>query len=266
MGFRINSLAVSVIVTHILLTVLLVLSVVWRAQRALEIKARTLATEQTVCGPCSVPWIDGSLPPGCYVQSQSDKNGQCCCCKAGLFIDTLVKKSAETIFGEFRPRATAVVLNSGCVNERKIIGKVAGISYERLEEETREKDLVYWVKSAESYLDSVRYTNGRFYISIPGFYYVFSQIRYDHDPESVNDTDARQSHSLYKYSFKQGAKEKLLENTRTFAELYSSANNGTSFIGAVFKFEKDDEIMIKSSHTHKISGDDIENFFSLYVV
>ena len=115
-------------------------------------------------------------------------------------------------------------------------------------------------------MESVRYTNGRFYISVPGFYYVFSQIKYDHDHESVNDTDARQSHSLNKYSFKLGAKKKLLENTRTFAELHSSANNGTSFIGAVFKFEKDDEIMIKSSHTHKISGDGTENFFSLYMI
>ena len=132
--------------------------------------------------------------------------------------------------------------------------------------ETRERNLVYWVKSAKSYLESVRYTNGRFYISIPGYYHVFSQIKYDHDPTAVNDTDARQSHSLYKYSFRQGRKEKLVESTRAFSELQSSVNNGTSFIGAVFKFEKDDEIMIKSTHTHKLIGDDTENFFSLYII
>ena len=101
---------------------------------------------------------------------------------------------------------------------------------------------------------------------MPGFYFVFSQLKYDHDPESVKDAGARQSHTLQRYSFKQGRKETLLENTRAYSELYGPANNGTSFIGAAFQFEKDDQIMIKTTHTHKLSGDDSVNLFSLYII
>ena len=78
---------VSLIMTLILLAILLVLSIVWRTQRALEINA----TEQIICEPCSALRINGNLPPGCDVQSQGNKIGQCCC-KASLVIDALVKK------------------------------------------------------------------------------------------------------------------------------------------------------------------------------
>lgn len=266
-GWKIEPLTVSLVLTLILVSVQFILTLVWRIMRASALlRASTLGSEQTICQPCSALWIDGSLPTGCKEVKEDGENTGRCCCNAGLIIDTLVKKSAKTLFGDYRQRATAVVIDTNCTYDRKIMGKVSGIEYKRLMEETRERDLVYWVKSAESYLESVRYTNGRFYISIPGYYHVFSQIKYDHDPAAVDDTDARQSHSLYKYSFRQGRKEKLVENTRTFSELQSSVNNGTSFIGAVFKFEKDDEIMIKSTHTHKLTGGDTENFFSLYII
>lgn len=265
-GLKIEPLTVSLILTLILVSVQFILTLVWRIMRASAIlRASTLGSEHSICQPCSALWIEGNLPSGCEEEKDSENSGRCCC-NAGLVIDTLVKKSTKTLFGDYRPRATAVVIKANCSNDRQIMGKVSGIEYKRLTEETRERNLVYWVKSAKSYLDSVRYTNGRFYISIPGYYHVFSQIKYDHDPTAVNDTDATQSHSLYKYSFKQGRKEKLVESSRTFSELQSSVNNGTSFIGAVFKFEKDDEIMIKSTHTHKLIGDDTENFFSLYII
>ena len=132
--------------------------------------------------------------------------------------------------------------------------------------ETREKDLVYWQKSSKSILETVTHTNGRFFIKESGFYYVFSQIKYDHDPDSANNTDARQSHVLLKISYRSGDQNKLLENTRTFSELRTPENNGTSYIGAVFKLEEDDEIMIKSTHTHKLSGEEHENYFGLYII
>ena len=59
---------------------------------------------------------------------------------------------------------------------------------------------------------------------------------------------------------------KLLEKTRSFSELNGPENNGTSFIGAVFDLEKDDQIMVQSSHAHKLIGDDQENFFGLYII
>ena len=59
---------------------------------------------------------------------------------------------------------------------------------------------------------------------------------------------------------------KLLENTRSFSELHGPENNGTSYIGAVFELKKDDEIMVKSTHTHKLIGGDLENFFGLYII
>ena len=130
--------------------------------------------------------------------------------------------------------------------------------------ETREKHLVYFKKNDHSIIESLRYSNGRFTITERGFYYVLSQLKYGHDSDSVNDTNARQSHTLDRYSFRQGKREVLLENTRTFSQLHAAGNNGTSFIGAVFEFHDSDQIMIKSTHTHILSGDDHEIFFSLY--
>ena len=130
--------------------------------------------------------------------------------------------------------------------------------------ETREKNLVYFKKNGHSIVELLRYNNGRFTITKPGFYYVLSKLKYGHD--SVNDTNARQSHTLHRYSFRQGKREVLLENTRTFSQLHAPENNGTSFIGAVFEFHDSDQIMIKSTHTHILSGDDHENFFSLYKI
>ena len=132
--------------------------------------------------------------------------------------------------------------------------------------ETREKDLIYWEKTSQSILESVHHTNGRFFIRNAGYYYVFSQIKYSHDPDSARNIDARQSHSLLKYSYKRGRLDKLLENSRTFSQLRSSENNGTCFIGAVFEFDENDQIMVKSTHTHMLSGDEHENFFGLYTV
>ena len=132
--------------------------------------------------------------------------------------------------------------------------------------ETREKHLVYFKKNGHSIVESLRYNTGRFTLAKPGLYYVLSQLTYGHDSESVNDTNARQSHTLHRYSFRQGKKEILLENTRTFSQRHAAENNGTSFIGAGFEFYDLDQIMIKSTHTHMLSGDDHENFFSLYKI
>ena len=131
--------------------------------------------------------------------------------------------------------------------------------------DTRERDLVYWEKSEQSILDLVRYTNGRFTINQPGYYYVFSQLKYEHDPESRPNTGARQTHALHHYSLRT-RERKLLENSRSFAELHLPVNNGTSFIASVFRFERNDKIMIKSSHTHRISGNHKENFFGLHIL
>ena len=116
--------------------------------------------------------------------------------------------------------------------------------------DTREKDLIYWEGSNRCILECIRFTNGRFAISQPGYYYAFSQIKYKHDPESARDIHSRQSHTLHRYSLRT-REQILLENTRTYAELHSPVNNGTSYIGAVLRLEMNDEIMIKSSHTHK---------------
>ena len=140
------------------------------------------------------------------------------------------------------------------------------MNYDFTFSETREKHLVYFKKNGHSIVESLRYNNGRFSIAEPGFYYVFSQLKYGHDSESMNDTNARQSHTLHRYSFRQGKREVLLENTRTFSQLHAAENNGTSFIGAVFEFHDSDQIMIKSTHTHMLSGDDRENLFSLYKI
>ena len=131
--------------------------------------------------------------------------------------------------------------------------------------DTRERDLIYWEKSEHSILDFVRYTNGRFTINEPGYYYVFSQLKYEHDPESSQDTAARQTHALHHYSLRT-RESKLLENSRSFSELHLEENNGTSFFGAVFRFERNDKIMIKSSHTHRISGTENENYFGLHML
>lgn len=258
-----NILAISLSFTLLLLPGFFILTIVLRSQRLVSIEV----AEQTTCGACSALQIDGSLPNGCKKEKDKNSKGGRCCCKSSSVIDTLVEKASRKYFAEFNQRETAAVINlEDCDPVKQTAGKVAGIAYHRLKEETREKNLVYWDKSEKSILESIRHTNGRFYISDPGFYYVFSQIMYAHDVESISNTNARQSHTLHRYSFKQGTLETLLENTRTFAELQFSQNNGTSFLGAVFEFDVYDEIMIHSTHTHKITGDERGNFFSLYKI
>lgn len=253
------ALTIALCLTLVLLTVLLYLTISWRIRRNNVSEGR----EQMLCEPCSALGITGTPPYGCNKTKEER-----CCCKASWVIDTLVNQSSSRLSKdrEFYQWETAAVVNLECGDTWKTVGKVAGLDYKTLTDELREKDLVYWDKSDRSILQSVRHNNGRFHISVPGFYYVFSQLKYAHDPESVKDDGARQSHTLQRYSFKQGRKETLMESTRAFSELYGPENNGTSFIGAVFQFEKEDQIMIKTTHTHKLSGDESMNLFSLYII
>ena len=126
-----------------------------------------------------------------------------------------------------------------------------------------DKDMVYFKTQT---IHSVQHSNGRFSISKPGLYYIFCQIKFEHDPDSASSQVSRQSHTLHKYSSNTGHETKLLEKTRSFSELGGPENNATSFIGAVFDLEKDDQIMVKSSHTHRLVGDDHGNFFGLYII
>ena len=128
------------------------------------------------------------------------------------------------------------------------------------------KDDKYMVYFKTQTIHSIQHSNGRFSISEPGLYYVFCQIKFEHDPDSAVSPVSRQSHTLHKYSSSTGHKTRLLEKTRSFSELGGPENNGTSFIGAAFDLEKDDQIMVKSSHTHKLVGDDKMNFFGLYII
>lgn len=130
--------------------------------------------------------------------------------------------------------------------------------------ETREKDLVYFHKQTIS-SEFFPYSNGSFLIKKRGIYYVFSQIKYDHDPESAENNNAKQTHALHRYT-SSGGFETLIENTRTFSQLQRPENTGTSFISSAFDLKDGDKIMIKSTHTHKLTGGRSENFFGLYVI
>lgn len=255
-------LTISLVLSLVLLMVLLAITLTWRVNRGTNMAA----AEQQICQPCSELRINKQLPDGCRVLKTKSADAGKCCCKGSSVIDTVIKTHTKILYDNFTANATVDVLRTTCTDGTKTKGKVAGIDYPRLQEETREKDLVYFKKNGHSIIDSLRYNNGRFSIAKPGFYYVFSQLKYSHDSESMNDTNARQSHTLHRYSFRQGKREILLEDTRTFSELHAPLNNGTSFIGAVFDFHDSDQIMIKCTHTHMLSGDDRENFFSLYKI
>ena len=76
-------LYVSLIVNCVLLVVLLIVTIVWRARRANVAQE----TEQTICERCTNLFTDGAIPTGCK------KNGtDTCCCQASLVINALVQK------------------------------------------------------------------------------------------------------------------------------------------------------------------------------
>lgn len=182
-------------------------------------------------------------------------------------IDILVKRTTENKYDWFTSQETAVVLETNCAKETTS-GKIAGLDYQYLQEELREPDLVYWNRTGQSIADVVRYstTTGRFNIHKPGIYLVFSQIKFRDDPESRQNPTAIQTHSLHRYSFKYGQTKKLAENKRDFSQLHVAENSGTSFIVTVIKGFAADQLMVKSSHTHMLSGDNHDNVFGLYLI
>lgn len=252
------ALTTVLVVTLVLLGVLLGLTVAWRIRRGSPVGAE----EQEICEPCSALQSDNNPPKGCNIIKDSVKKTDKCCCKASTVISKLTEKSAQVNFKDFRVTATAAVLKTDCMENKKPSGKVVGIDFESLKED---EDTVHF-KPKQQIQESVTYSNGMFNIAKSGFYYVFSQIKYEHDNESAQNVDAKQSHTLHRSSTNNDDKEKLLENTRTFSQLRTSTNNGTSFIGAVFELFENDKLMVQTTHTHRLSGYDHENFFGLYII
>lgn len=251
-------LTVVLIVTLVLLGSLLCLTVTWRIRRGSPVGAK----EQEICEPCSALQLDDTPPDGCNIIKDSAKKTDKCCCKASTVINKLTEKSAQDHFSDFRVTATAAVLKTDCTDDKKPSGKVVGIDFESLK---KDEDTVHF-KPQQHIQESVTYSNGMFSIAKSGFYYVFSQIKYEHDNESAQNADAKQSHTLHRSSAINEGKEKLLENTRTFSQLRVPTNNGTSFIGAVFELFENDKLMVQTTHTHRLSGNDHENFFGLYII
>lgn len=257
----VRALTISLALNLILLIVLLSITVVWRKNRGTKVAA----AEQQICQPCSDLAKYSYLPEECLKMQNTYDEDSSCCCQGSSVIDILVKKFAENQFYWYTNGETAAVVETKCTQETPM-GKISGLDFDSLQKETREKGLVYWNRLDQSIAKTVRYSNGRLYIRKPGIYLIFSQIKYRDDPESRQNPGAIQVHSLHRYSFKHGRSETLAENERDFSQLHVAENSGTSFIVTVIKGFNEDELMIKSSHTHMLSGDNHENFFGLYLI
>lgn len=244
----------SLVFTLLLLGVLLSLTIKWRCDRINGFEDQ----EQKTCDTCNEMMLRTNVE---YCEAEQDGR---CCCKTSYMIKSLVQMNAAAKFRNYRLHYTAAVIKSNCTYSEKASGHVIGIDTHKLAEASqKDKELVYFKAQT---INSIQHSNGRFSVNETGLYYVFCQIKFEHDPESTIDPASRQSHTLHKYSSNTRHETKLLEKTRSFSELRGPENNGTSFIGAVYDLEKDDHIMVKSSHTNRLVGDGRDNFFGIYII
>ena len=103
---------------------------------------------------------------------------------------------------------------------------------------------------------------GNIRIDQPGFYYIFSQLKW-----FINDTDTLPIvHQVYLKSNTTGVHDVILETRKSNCELIDESAETTSSVGAIFELRQGDKIFVTTSRPENLLPCHHGNFFGLYLV
>ncbi|VDI20184.1 tumor necrosis factor ligand superfamily member 10 [Mytilus galloprovincialis] len=227
---------------------------------------------KTFCLPCDEVSIHPDDDPINFRQfSKREENGkEICCADEGQNLDKLMELYVERKHAMKASAMNTQELQAACNSkvddfEPRVIGRVAGISSTSPDGVNHK---VNWKMNGNEkglyFKDNVTYSNGQFVIGKPGYYYVYSQVTLDFSAAKQDQTKSL-CHYLYKTP-KTGQPDKLLENSRTRCKFQGSSTQSTSYIGAVFNFNKDDKLMVKVSDPAILDRADSKSYFGLHII
>uniref|UniRef100_A0A194AN86 Putative tumor necrosis factor ligand superfamily member 10-like protein n=1 Tax=Pinctada fucata TaxID=50426 RepID=A0A194AN86_PINFU len=157
----------------------------------------------------------------------------------------------------------------------RVVGKIGSVP------DLYGSSIVRWdSKSNKSFVNSrVSYDDnqGTFTVAKKGFYYIYSQVTFmemnmnmSNSPSSDLDRSMYTSlcHFVYRKrpNMPDGHHEKLLESSQSKCQLQTRQSNSTSYIGAVFYLDEEEQIMVKVTDPDKISGSEYSNYFGLHMI
>lgn len=229
---------------------------------------------KTFCLACDEISIHPDDDPINFRQfSKRKENGkEICCADEGQNLDKLMELYVERKHAMKASAMNTQELQAACNSkvddfEPRVMARVAGISGTR---PNGVNHIVDWKTTGNErglfFKENVTYdvVKDEFVINKRGYYYVYSQVTLDFNAATQDQTKSL-CHYLYKTP-PRGQPDKLLENSRTRCKFQGTSTQSTSYIGAVFNFNKDDRLMVKVSDPNILDRADSKSYFGLHII
>lgn len=238
------------------LIVLLIVAVIWTIQYG---QPNLVNTKQMYCINCSK--VNKSRE---YKVIGNDVTGDECCGSADMMLKDMVQTKLSKNLNEEESRDPFHYSRMQCGTDnlrKRPATRLVGL-LSRSESNSNE---FRWGKNSNlTFLHKdINYRDGKLVPTLRGTYYLYSQITVNLNRTSTSLI----SHMVYRRRSRDNEMEQLLEGAISNCQLSVNSSDSTSYLGATFMLEANDEIAVKITHPGAVKYDSSAgNYFGMHKI
>lgn len=242
--------------------------------------SKILETEE-LCIPCDSvrlgPSVEEDKMLDTFIRRQTEQSGEECCVEKPKQLLALLELFVEKRLLEEMAGGTIRPAHQSTSN-RNITYAAHLMGYNRKIQQPgipgNQFSIPNWIHEEDlAFTNGVQYRNGRLVVPEDGLYYVYSHVSFEenfgHGSSGSRSVSNSLSHYLYRYNiiYPNGGEELLIMNSLTKCwDENKQFGEYSSYLGALFKLRRRDELLVKVSNLTTIVTNHKINSFGFFRV